>query len=549
MTRDPAANGLPAALLGRLAPAGEHIRWVPARNDWLHVKEPLTEAALRDHLAGAAIVGAFPHADGVAREGILDFDLHDDDPGPERVAALETYARRKSAELDGLGVRHLLFRHHAASFHVWFHTAPIGRERLGRWLKGFAADAGAAGIHVDTFPSAGAKGGNAVRLPGPHHKRAGCWSGVWTGSGWAAWPAAAARLAEWPDNPARLFPDPGPGPDPDRPPQSGPAPGPRTDRPGDVFNLLVPVEDVLTARGWAVGRDDGDRVRFTRPGKAGGISASVKGGTVWVFTSSIPGLPPSAKTPYTAFGLVAHLDFGGDFTRAAAELARRGYLPPPTPDARPSEPSETSGVGRVGRGRVTPIEEYVPFPTGTLPAVVRRYVEDTAAAMHCDPSYSALPALAALGAAVGMSHVASPKKGWREPPYVWGLPVGKSGQGKSPPYRDIEDIAEDINDRLEREYERAASAYEQRLDEWDDRRAAFKKSKDPADNPGPKPTPPLKKVFSKGDTTVAALIGTLQDNPRGVLIGQDELNAWLAGFVRYAGKSGASDLPHWLPAR
>jgi DNA polymerase I-like protein with 3'-5' exonuclease and polymerase domains len=46
--------------------------------------------------------------------------------------------------------------------------------------------------------------------------------------------------------------------------------------------------------------------------------------------------------------------------------------------------------------------------------------------------------------------------------------------------------------------------------------------------------------------TIEALVGALQDNPRGLLIGQDELSAWIGSFVKYAGKTGTSDLPRWL---
>ena len=207
---------------------------------------------------------------------------------------------------------------------------------------------------------------------------------------------------------------------------------------------------------------------------------------------------------------------------------------------KPGPGTPAAGGGTIPTPRIPP---FVPFPTHLLPTVPRAYVEATAAAMNCDPSYSALPVLAALGAAVGSSHVASPKRGWKEPPYIWALPIGRSGAIKSPPYRDVEDLAEDINDRLEREFEIATAAYEGQLDDWNERRKAAKES---GDDPGPKPKPPVKKSFIKGDVTIEALVGTLQDNPRGLLIGQDELSAWIGGFVKYAGRTGASDLPRWL---
>ncbi|HEX4611574.1 MAG TPA: DUF3987 domain-containing protein [Urbifossiella sp.] len=182
---------------------------------------------------------------------------------------------------------------------------------------------------------------------------------------------------------------------------------------------------------------------------------------------------------------------------------------------------------------------YVPFPVHLLPPVVREYVAATAAAMNCDPAYSALPVLAALGAAIGASHAASPKARWKEPPYIWAVAIGRSGAVKSPPYRDVEDLAEDINDRLDAAYQVALAQYEADREAWDEAKQA-------GDDPGPRPEPPVRKVFLKGDVTIEALVGALKDNPRGLLIGQDELAAWIGSFVKYAGKAGTTDLPRWL---
>jgi DNA polymerase I-like protein with 3'-5' exonuclease and polymerase domains len=540
-------NGRIEGLLSWLPSTGKHIEWgrIKGAPSWVTVSGDLTPGLAQAHLDGRKVVGAFPYADGVARFGVLDVDLHlkDREPTADEVEAVERYAVAKARQLERAGIACLLVRgHRVGSYHIFLRVAPMLAARLGRWLKTMVADAG--DIHVDTYPEPDGEG-NAARLPGRHHRRPDAWSEAWNGTGWEPWPAAFDRLLALPENPTRLFPDPG-GRSADQKSKSKTDP-PRGERPGDVFNLLVPVEDVLKACGWTVEREDGDRVRFTRPGKDGGVSASVKDATVWVFTSSVKGLPVSSESgkPYTAFGLIAHLEYEGDFKVAARELAKAGFC-------RPSqEPRATfGGKGTSGNPGQTPpqqsaavIPPYVPFPTHLLPPVVSKYVGATAAAMNCDPSYSALPALAALGAAIGSSHVANPKKGWKEPPYVWALPIGKSGTTKSPPYRDVEDVAEDINDRLEAEYEIEVVAYEARMEEWAEKKRAAKET---GEDPGPKPKPPVEKSFIKGDVTIEALIGTLQDNPRGQLIGQDELSAWIGGFVKYAGKTGTSDLPRWL---
>src|SRR5205807_155207 len=110
----------------------------------------------------------------------------------------------------------------------------------------------------------------------------------------------------------------------------------------------------------------------------------VKGGTVWVFTSSVKGLPASSATgkAYTAFALVAYLEFGGDFKAAARDLAKRGFCPPP--------PTGTASAGAEGNpaagpaGRYVPIPPYVPFPTDVLPGPWAEFVRQGARALRCD---------------------------------------------------------------------------------------------------------------------------------------------------------------------
>jgi len=91
--------------------------------------------------------------------------------------------------------------------------------------------------------------------------------------------------------------------------------------------------DILEPAGFAQAGRVGDVLRFTRPGKKAGISATVghyraKDGTpaLYVFSGSIPRL--AAGKAYDKFGAFAQLHHAGDFAAAAREAVRRGLTEP-----------------------------------------------------------------------------------------------------------------------------------------------------------------------------------------------------------------------------
>ncbi len=184
--------------------------------------------------------------------------------------------------------------------------------------------------------------------------------------------------------------------------------------------------------------------------------------------------------------------------------------------------------------RVQPLPAYVPFPLDTLPEPLRGFVAAVSTGVGCDAAFAALPALAAVAAAIGPTRVICPRPTWQEPAAVWAVTVGRSGAKKSPPFRAVEDAAEDINDDLDDDHRAAVEDYDRRLAEWQD-----------GGEEGSKPKPPVKRRFAVQDTTIESLVGHLQDNPRGLFVARDELAGWLNSFARYTA-AGSSDLPNWL---
>ena len=96
-------------------------------------------------------------------------------------------------------------------------------------------------------------------------------------------------------------------------------------RPGDDFNARGDVLPFLNDLGWTpTGLVDGrGNYHFTRPGKAGGTSGTwhPASETFYCFTSSTS-LPTG---PHSAFSVLVHSKFGGDFSKAAKHLRNEGY--------------------------------------------------------------------------------------------------------------------------------------------------------------------------------------------------------------------------------
>jgi len=190
-----------------------------------------------------------------------------------------------------------------------------------------------------------------------------------------------------------------------------------------------------------------------------------------------------------------------------------------------------------------PAPDYKPFPLLSLPEPLKAFVTEAAAALKCDACYVALPVLAAVAGAIGNTRTIRIKHGWQEPAIVWTAVVGDSGTVKSPAwYKAIRPLH--IRQGIAvAEYRTEYDIFMDKLDKWEKEKK--KKQPNPSMKPGKKPV--LKHILVS-DTTIEKLAEILEDCPRGTFLARDELGAWLTNFSRYKGRSGGSDLYHWLEA-
>ena len=175
-----------------------------------------------------------------------------------------------------------------------------------------------------------------------------------------------------------------------------------------------------------------------------------------------------------------------------------------------------------------------------LPEPCRQLVEEAAASIVCPPEFIAVPLLATLGSAIGMSRVIRLKQGGTESAAIYAAIVALPGTKKTPAFKEAAGPAHEKQAAYTREYREAKKAYEEQRT---NRRVEDEEDETDAERP-PKPT--LKRTVVE-DTTVEALAVVLEDNPRGVLLARDELSAFVRGMDQYKNHRG-SDRQFYLSA-
>jgi hypothetical protein len=181
----------------------------------------------------------------------------------------------------------------------------------------------------------------------------------------------------------------------------------------------------------------------------------------------------------------------------------------------------------------SPILEYLPPPIDRLPTPLAEYVAACAAAIGCDPSLVAMPALAACAAAIGDARAIQIKVGWIEFPILWTLAIAPSGALKTPALKAAMHGLEEAQRKVFDQYRLAEAQHKEAVAKWE--RDGRKSTE---------PTLPKPVSFYVGDATIQAVCKLLGSNPRGLLQKRDELSGWLGGFDQFS--KGGNEAAQWL---
>ena len=174
--------------------------------------------------------------------------------------------------------------------------------------------------------------------------------------------------------------------------------------------------------------------------------------------------------------------------------------------------------------------EVAPFtslPTGLFAPPIERYIEMSSSSLNVDRSQIAVPLLGALAGAIGNAMRVEIQPGWPEPTVLWIGLVVRSGAVKSP--------ALDAVMRFTREHEA------EEISRWRKEKA---KADECALTDAPQAALPERRLTN--NVTAEGCVRLLQQCPRGFILDQDELTAWLCSFDVYKKNKGGADRAFWL---
>jgi len=189
-----------------------------------------------------------------------------------------------------------------------------------------------------------------------------------------------------------------------------------------------------------------------------------------------------------------------------------------------------------------------PFPLDLLPFEASAYIREASRMLSCDPGFFVLGVLTTLGGAVGNSRVIWLNDDWMEPSVFWGCLVADSSSMKTPASNKAVQPLKDLAFAFELENERKKDVYKDAMKMY--KASSFSGKNGSPDTHEPvEPTAPRFRRVHVDDCTVESLAPIMRDNPKGLILEQDELRGWFGSFMRYkAAASSGSDEPFWLQA-
>lgn len=174
------------------------------------------------------------------------------------------------------------------------------------------------------------------------------------------------------------------------------------------------------------------------------------------------------------------------------------------------------------------------FPVDALPERLGCYVRHAAESLSCPVDFVGVFALAVMSSAVGTARAIRLKPGWTEPAVLYTAVVAPPASKKSPAIKAALIPVHQKQMAHKYEYDQRKAEFEVEMETWESQKKK-----------GPQPAKPIMQRNFVSDFTIEALARILQFNPKGVLLGLDEVASWVKSMDQYR-KGKGSDLDKWL---
>lgn len=173
------------------------------------------------------------------------------------------------------------------------------------------------------------------------------------------------------------------------------------------------------------------------------------------------------------------------------------------------------------------MEKNILFPLGIFPVPVRHIVESLQKYEHYQVDFTAVSFFTAFAAAMGNTWSARFMTGWVSRPILYVVLVGPPSCGKTPPLRQAVAPLLKLDEASDHIYAQEIRQYRK----WERLTAKQRKQHSLPEEM----EMPQRKCHVVVNSTIEALVSALRDNPRGILIYNDEIDSLLSNFNRYNG--------------
>lgn len=173
------------------------------------------------------------------------------------------------------------------------------------------------------------------------------------------------------------------------------------------------------------------------------------------------------------------------------------------------------------------MDDPVTFPIGIFPTSIRNIVESLQRYENYQVDFTAAAFLTVFAAAMGNTWSARFMTGWVSCPIIYMVLVGPPSCGKTPPLRQAITPLLKLDESYDRVYAKEIRQYRK----WERLTAKQRKQQSMPEEM----EMPQRKCHVVVNSTIEALISAMRDNPRGVLIYNDEIDSLLSNFNRYNG--------------